>query len=104
MDRVWYYPFEKESDRPILGCVKDASQSFAIDAYYSRQHTLEFYSALEKAKASDFEKENNEKYGSLGTTKVECEDSSAATKSSNSSKSDSPFIRFGLISFLFLLF
>ena len=62
-----------------------------------------YCAALEKAKASDFEKENNEKYGSLGTTKVECEDSSAATKSSNSSESDSPFIRFGLISFLFLL-
>ena len=65
-----------------------------------------YCAALEKGKASDFEKENNEKYGSLGTTKIECEDSSVSSdseKSSNSSKSDSPFIRFEFISFLFLL-
>ena len=48
-DRVWYYPFEKERDRPILGYVKGDEWSLAIDAGHSRQHTLEFYSALEKA-------------------------------------------------------
>ena len=48
-DRVWYYPFEKERDRPILGYVKGDEWSFAVDAGHSRQHTLEFYSALEKA-------------------------------------------------------
>ena len=48
-DRVWYYPFEKERDRPILGYLKGDEWSFAVDAGHSRQHTLEFYSALEKA-------------------------------------------------------
>ena len=48
-DRVWYYPFEKERDRPILGYVKGDDWSLAIDAGHSRQHTLEFYSALEEA-------------------------------------------------------
>ena len=47
--RVWYYPFEKERDRPILGYVKGDDWSLAIDAGHSRLHTLEFYSALEKA-------------------------------------------------------
>ena len=47
-NRVWYYPFEKERDRPILGYVKGDDWSLAIDAGHSRLHTLEFYSALEK--------------------------------------------------------
>lgn len=47
--RVWYYPFEKERDRPILGYVKGDDWSLAIDAGHSRLHTLGFYSALEKA-------------------------------------------------------
>ena len=48
-DRVWYYPFEKERDRPILGYVKGDDWSLAVDAGHSREHTLEFYLALEKA-------------------------------------------------------
>ena len=48
-DRVWYYPFEKERDRPILGYLKGDEWSFAVDAGHSRQNTMEFYSALKKA-------------------------------------------------------
>lgn len=48
-DRIWYYPFEKERDRPILGYVKGDDWSLAVDAGHSKYHTLEFYSALEKA-------------------------------------------------------
>ena len=48
-DRIWYYPFEKERDRPILGYVKGDDWSLAVDAGHSKAHTLEFYSALEKA-------------------------------------------------------
>ena len=29
-DRVWYYPFEKERDRPILGYVKGNDWSLAV--------------------------------------------------------------------------
>ena len=47
-DRIWYYPFEKERDRPILGYVKGDDWSLAVDAGHSKYHTLEFYSALEK--------------------------------------------------------
>lgn len=47
-DRIWYYQFEKERDRPILGYIKGDKFSVAIDAGHSRAHTLEFYSALEK--------------------------------------------------------
>lgn len=48
-DRIWYYPFEKERDRPILGYVKGDDWSLAVDAGHSKEHTLEFYAALEKA-------------------------------------------------------
>lgn len=49
-DRVWYYPFEKERDRPILGYVKGDDWSLAVDAGHSKEHTLEFYAALKKAR------------------------------------------------------
>lgn len=49
-DHIWYYPFEKERDRPILGYVKGDNWSLAVDAGHSKVHTLEFYSALEKAR------------------------------------------------------
>lgn len=48
-DQIWYYPFEKERDRPIIGFVKGNEWSLAIDAGHSKAHTLEFYAALEKA-------------------------------------------------------
>lgn len=48
-DRVWFYPFEKERDRPILGYIKGDNMSIAVDAGHSEAHTKEFYSALEGA-------------------------------------------------------
>lgn len=48
-DRVWFYPFEKERDRPILGYIKGDNMSIAVDAGHSETHTKEFYSALEAA-------------------------------------------------------
>ena len=48
-DRVWFYPFEKERDRPILGYIKGDNMSIAVDAGHSDAHTKEFYSALEAA-------------------------------------------------------
>ncbi len=48
-DRVWFYPFEKERDRPILGYIKGDNISIAVDAGHSDAHTKEFYSALEAA-------------------------------------------------------
>ena len=48
-DRIWFYPFEKERDRPILGYIKGDNISIAVDAGHSEAHTKEFYSALEAA-------------------------------------------------------
>ena len=48
-DRVWFYPFEKERDRPILGYIKGDNISIAVDAGHSDAHTKELYSALEAA-------------------------------------------------------
>ncbi len=48
-DRIWYYPFEKERDRPILGYIKGENWSLAVDAGHSEAHTMEFYSALKEA-------------------------------------------------------
>ena len=47
-----------------------------------------YCAALEKEKVSELEKIRNEKYANLGTTKIECEDSSAtdSSKSSSSTK------------------
>lgn len=59
-----------------------------------------YCAALEKEKATELEKENNEKYKSLGTTTIECED----TSKSSTSQSTSTYIRYDLISFLLLLF
>ena len=48
-ERIWFYPFEAERDRPILGYVKGDDWSLAVDAGHSRAHTMEFYAALEEA-------------------------------------------------------
>ena len=48
-ERICYYPFEKQRDRPILGYIQGDSLSVAVDCGHSKYHTLEFYSALEKA-------------------------------------------------------
>lgn len=45
-ERIRYYPFEKERDRPILGYIQGDNFSVAIDAGHSEAHTMEFYSAL----------------------------------------------------------
>lgn len=48
-DRVWFYPYEKKRDRPILGYIKGDNFSVAVDAGHSEAHTKEFYSALYEA-------------------------------------------------------
>ncbi len=47
-ERVWYYPYEPERDRPNLGYIKGDNWALAVDAGHSAAHTKEFYSALEK--------------------------------------------------------
>lgn len=46
-ERVWYYPYEQERDRPNLGYIKGDNWSLAIDAGHSAAHTEEFYKALQ---------------------------------------------------------
>lgn len=48
-EKVWYYPYEEERDRPNLGYVRGETKSFAIDAGHSRAHTRAFYRAIEEA-------------------------------------------------------
>ena len=48
-ERIWYYPFEKERDRPNLGYIRGDKWSLAIDAGHSDVHTAEFYEALQEA-------------------------------------------------------
>lgn len=45
-DRVWYYPYESDRDRPNLGYIKGDHWSMAVDAGHSAAHTEEFYNAL----------------------------------------------------------
>ncbi|MBR4331189.1 MAG: MBL fold metallo-hydrolase [Clostridia bacterium] len=47
-ERVWYYPFEEERDRPNLGYIKGDKWSLAVDAGHSDAHVEEFYRALEQ--------------------------------------------------------
>ena len=42
-ERICYYPFEKQRDRPILGYIQGDSFSVAVDCGHSKYHTLEFY-------------------------------------------------------------
>jgi len=46
-ERVMYYPFEKERDRPNLGYIRGDKLTIAIDAGHSREHIGEFYRAIE---------------------------------------------------------
>ena len=48
-ERVYYYPFEEERDRPLLGYVKGDRLSLAVDAGHSAAHVEEFYRALDVA-------------------------------------------------------
>ena len=41
-ERVWYYPYEPERDRPNLGYVKGDNWALAVDAGHSAAHTEEF--------------------------------------------------------------
>lgn len=47
-DRIWYMPHEDLRDRPILGYIRGDKFSVAVDAGHSRDHTAEFYKALEE--------------------------------------------------------
>ena len=46
-ERIWYYPFEPERDRPNLGYIRGDRWSLAVDAGHSDAHIAEFYRALE---------------------------------------------------------
>ncbi len=47
-ERVWYYPFEEERDRPNLGYIRGGKLSVAVDAGHSAAHVAEFYRALQE--------------------------------------------------------
>ena len=47
-ERLWYYPYEFDRDRPNLGYIKGDNWSLAVDAGHSASHTEEFYKALEE--------------------------------------------------------
>ena len=47
-ERIWYYPYETERDRPNLGYIRGDRWSLAVDAGHSDAHTAEFYRALEE--------------------------------------------------------
>ena len=46
-DGIWYYPWEEERDRPILGYIKGDRLIIAVDAGHSSSHVHDFYEALE---------------------------------------------------------
>ena len=48
-ERIWYYPYEEERDRPNLGYIRGDNWSLAVDAGHSDAHIAEFYRALEEA-------------------------------------------------------
>ena len=48
-ERVWYYPYEEDRDRPNLGYIKGDKWSLAVDAGHSYSHVEEFYTALSDA-------------------------------------------------------
>lgn len=48
-ERIYYYPFEQERDRPNLGYIRGDRWSLAVDAGHSAAHVKEFYRALEAA-------------------------------------------------------
>lgn len=48
-DRIYYFPHQPETDRPMLGYLRGNKYSLAIDAGYSAGHVDGFYGLLEKA-------------------------------------------------------
>ena len=47
-ERVWVYPYEERRDRPNLSYIRGDNWSLAVDAGHSKEHTREFYRALEE--------------------------------------------------------
>ena len=47
-ERVWFFPYEEERDRPNLGYVRGDRWSLAMDAGHSEDHVRAFYRALEE--------------------------------------------------------
>ena len=47
-DRIWYFPFEEERDRPNMGYIRGDKWSLAVDAGHSAAHTQAFYKALQE--------------------------------------------------------
>ncbi len=47
-ERVWFYPYEEERDRPNLCYIRGDRWSLAVDAGHSADHTRVFYHALEE--------------------------------------------------------
>ncbi len=45
-ERIFWYPYEEERDRPILGYIRGDRYSVAVDAGHSSQHIAGFYDAL----------------------------------------------------------
>ncbi|MDN6502771.1 MAG: MBL fold metallo-hydrolase, partial [Tetragenococcus koreensis] len=49
-DRIFYYPHQTETDRPMLAYVQGDKLSLAIDAGNSSDHVAEFYQTLQAKK------------------------------------------------------
>ena len=47
-ERIWFFPFEEERDRPNLGYIRGDRWSLAVDAGHSDDHVEAFYRALEE--------------------------------------------------------
>lgn len=47
-DRIYYYPYDDDRDRPVLGYIKGDKFSVAIEAGHSQAHIDEFYTELKK--------------------------------------------------------
>ena len=48
-EHVWYLPYEEKRDRPNLSYIHGEHWNLAVDAGHSKEHTMEFYAALEEA-------------------------------------------------------
>ena len=48
-ERIFWYSYEEERDRPILGYIKGDRLCLAVDAGHSSLHVRDFYSALDAA-------------------------------------------------------
>ena len=47
-ERIWYFPYEEERDRPNLSYILGDQWSLAVDAGHSDAHVEAFYEALER--------------------------------------------------------